>query len=142
MDFYRTDELLTEEERLVRLTVGRFVDERFLPIVADHYERATFPLEIVPELARLGVFGMHLKGYGAAGMSNVMYGLACQELFGPIAPLLEQRSRPVDVVLADEFVVDERVMHGFMKDLDIGQERRDARVFATGQLLELLAQHR
>ncbi|HEY4845458.1 MAG TPA: acyl-CoA dehydrogenase family protein [Candidatus Dormibacteraeota bacterium] len=80
VDFYRTDELLTEEERLVRLTVGRFVDERFLPIVADHYERATFPLEIVPELARLGVFGMHLKGYGAAGMSNVMYGLACQEL--------------------------------------------------------------
>ena len=80
MDFYRTDELLTEEERLVRSTVGRFVDQRFLPIVAEHYERATFPLEIVPELARLGVFGMHLKGYGAAGMSNVMYGLACQEL--------------------------------------------------------------
>jgi glutaryl-CoA dehydrogenase len=80
VDFYRTDELLTEEERLVRSTVGRFVDQRFLPIVADHYERATFPLEIVPELARLGVFGMHLKGYGAAGMSNVMYGLACQEL--------------------------------------------------------------
>ena len=80
MDFYRTDDLLTEEERLVRSTVGRFVDERFLPIIADHYERATFPLEIVPELARLGVFGMHLHGYGAAGMSNVMYGLACQEL--------------------------------------------------------------
>lgn len=80
MDFYRTDDLLTEEERLVRSTVGRFVDQRFLPIIADHYERATFPHEIVPELARLGVFGMHLQGYGAAGMSNVMYGLACQEL--------------------------------------------------------------
>lgn len=80
MDFYRTDDLLSEEERLVRSTVGRFVDERFLPIIADHYERATFPAEIVPELARLGVFGMHLHGYGAAGMSNVMYGLACQEL--------------------------------------------------------------
>ena len=80
MDFYRTDDLLTEEERLVRSTVGRFVDQRFLPIIADHYERATFPLEILPELARLGVFGMHLHGYGAAGMSNVMYGLACQEL--------------------------------------------------------------
>jgi len=64
----------------VRSTVGRFVDERFLPIVAEHYERATFPMEIVRELARLGVFGMHLQGYGAAGMSNVMYGLACQEL--------------------------------------------------------------
>jgi len=80
VDFYRVDDLLNEEERLVRSTIGRFVDERFLPIVAEHYERATFPTEIVPELARLGVFGMHLKGYGAAGMSNVMYGLACQEL--------------------------------------------------------------
>ena len=80
MDFYRTDDLLTEEERLVRSTVGRFVDQRFLPVIAEHYERATFPMELVPELARLGVFGMHLHGYGAAGMSNVMYGLACQEL--------------------------------------------------------------
>jgi glutaryl-CoA dehydrogenase len=80
VDFYRTDELLSEEERLVRSTVARFVDERFLPIVAEHYERATFPMELVPELARLGVFGMHLHGYGAAGMSNVMYGLACEEL--------------------------------------------------------------
>jgi glutaryl-CoA dehydrogenase len=80
VDFYRIDDLLTEEERLVRSSVSRFVDDRFLPIVADHYERASFPMEIVPELARLGVFGMHLQGYGAAGMSNVMYGLACQEL--------------------------------------------------------------
>jgi len=80
VDFYRIDDLLTEEERLVRSTVSRLVDERFLPVVADHYERASFPMEIVPELAKLGVFGMHLQGYGAAGMSNVMYGLACQEL--------------------------------------------------------------
>jgi glutaryl-CoA dehydrogenase len=80
VDFYRVDDLLTEEERLVRSTVARFVDQRFLPIVAEHYERATFPHEIVPELAKLGLFGMHLQGYGAAGMSNVMYGLACQEL--------------------------------------------------------------
>jgi len=80
VDFYRTDDLLTEEERLVRSTVGRFVDQRFLPTIAEHYEAATFPMEIVPELAKLGVFGMHLHGYGAAGMSNVMYGLACQEL--------------------------------------------------------------
>jgi len=80
VDFYRVDDLLNDEERLVRSTIARFVDERFLPIVAEHYERATFPLEVVPELARLGVFGMHLQGYGAAGLSNVMYGLACQEL--------------------------------------------------------------
>ncbi|TME48815.1 MAG: acyl-CoA dehydrogenase, partial [Chloroflexi bacterium] len=57
VDFYRTDELLSDEERLVRSTVPRFVDQRFLPIVAEHYERATFPMDIVPELARLGVFG-------------------------------------------------------------------------------------
>ena len=80
VDYFRIDDLLNDEERLVRSTVGRFVDERFLPIVAEHYERGTFPMEIVPELAELGVFGMHLHGYGAAGMSNVMYGLACQEL--------------------------------------------------------------
>ena len=80
VDFYRIDDLLTEEERLVRSTVSRFVDDRFLPIVADHYERGSFPMEIIPDLARLGVFGMHLQGYGAAGLSNVMYGLACQEL--------------------------------------------------------------
>jgi glutaryl-CoA dehydrogenase len=80
VDFFRIDDLLTEEERLVRSTVSRFVDDRFLPIVADHYERGSFPVEVVPELARLGVFGMHLQGYGAAGLSNVMYGLACQEL--------------------------------------------------------------
>jgi glutaryl-CoA dehydrogenase len=80
VDYFRIEDLLSEEERLVRSTIARFVDERFMPIVAEHYERATFPTEIVPELARLGVFGMHLHGYGAAGMSNVMYGLACQEL--------------------------------------------------------------
>ncbi len=80
VDFLRLDELLSDEERLVRSTVARFVDERFLPLIVDHYERATFPMELVPELAKLGLLGMHLHGYGAAGMNNVMYGLACQEL--------------------------------------------------------------
>ena len=79
-DFYCIQDLLGDEERLVQSTVARFVDERFLPIVAAHYERGTFPTEIVPELARLGLFGMHLQGYGAAGLSNVAYGVACQEL--------------------------------------------------------------
>jgi len=80
VDFLRLDEQLSDEERLVRSTVARFVDERFLPVIVDHYERATFPMELVPELAKLGLLGMHLHGYGAAGMNNVMYGLACQEL--------------------------------------------------------------
>ncbi|TMD05839.1 MAG: acyl-CoA dehydrogenase [Chloroflexi bacterium] len=80
VDFLGLDELLSNEERLVRSTVARFVDQRFLPLIVDHYERATFPMELVPELAKLGLLGMHLHGYGAAGMNNVMYGLACQEL--------------------------------------------------------------
>jgi glutaryl-CoA dehydrogenase len=80
VDFYAIDEQLSDEERLVRSTVARFVDERFLPLIAEQYEQATFPMEVVPELARLGLFGIHLQGYGAAGMSNVTYGLVCQEL--------------------------------------------------------------
>lgn len=80
VDFLRIDDMLSDEERLVRSTVARFVEQRFLPVVAEHYEAATFPVDLVPELARLGLLGMHLHGYGAAGMSNVMYGLACQEL--------------------------------------------------------------
>jgi glutaryl-CoA dehydrogenase len=79
-DFYRIQDLLSEEERLVQSTVGRLVDERVLPIIADHYERGTFPVELVPELARIGLFGMHLHGYGMAGLTSVSYGLACQEL--------------------------------------------------------------
>jgi glutaryl-CoA dehydrogenase len=74
------NDLLSDEERLVRDTVARLVDDRFLPVVADHFEHGTFPIELVPELAKIGLFGMHLHGYGTAGMSNVMYGLACQEL--------------------------------------------------------------
>ncbi len=80
VDFYRTDDLLSDEERLVRSTVARLVDEWFLPVVAEHYERGSFPLELVPELARMGLLGMHLHGYGCAGMSSVAYGVACQEL--------------------------------------------------------------
>jgi glutaryl-CoA dehydrogenase len=80
VDFLGLDDQLSDEERLVRSTVARFVDERFLPLIVDHYEHATFPMELVPELAKLGLLGMHLHGYGAAGMNNVMYGLACQEL--------------------------------------------------------------
>ncbi len=64
----------------MRATIGRFVDERFLPGIARHFEQGTFPMELVPELAGLGLFGMHLKGYGCAGLNNVSYGLACQEL--------------------------------------------------------------
>jgi glutaryl-CoA dehydrogenase len=79
-DLYNIDHLLTEEERMVRDTVRKFVQERVLPIIGEHFEAGTFPRELIPEIAELGLLGMHLDGYGCAGLSAVCYGLACQEL--------------------------------------------------------------
>src|SRR5947207_2228509 len=79
-DLYHIEALLTEEERMVSDTVRKFVTERVLPIIGKHFEAGTFPRELVPEMAELGLLGMHLDGYGCAGMSAVCYGLACQEL--------------------------------------------------------------
>ncbi|HKV52910.1 MAG TPA: acyl-CoA dehydrogenase family protein [Gemmatimonadaceae bacterium] len=80
-DFYAIDSALSEEERAVRDSVHRFVDERVLPIIGDCYVEGRFPREIVPELASLGVFGANLpEEYGCAGLNNVSYGLIMQEL--------------------------------------------------------------
>src|SRR2546421_766591 len=79
-DLYNIDSLLSEEERMVRDTVRKFVNERVLPVIGEHFEAGTFPRELIPEIAELGLFGMHLEGYGCAGLSAVCYGLACQEL--------------------------------------------------------------
>src|SRR6516162_1059624 len=79
-DLYNIDHLLSEEERMVRDTVRKFVNEHVLPIIGEHFEAGTFPRELIPEVAELGLLGMHLEGYGCAGLSAVCYGLACQEL--------------------------------------------------------------
>jgi glutaryl-CoA dehydrogenase len=80
-DFYQLDEQLREEEKLVRQSVRAFVEEKFLPIIEEHYERATFPMELIPEMAALGVLGANLPTeYGCAGLGEVAYGLAMQEL--------------------------------------------------------------
>src|SRR5215471_3305775 len=79
-DLYNVDSLLSEDERLVRDTVREFVRERVQPTIGEHFEAGTFPRELVPEVAQLGLLGMHLEGYGCPGMSAVQYGLACQEL--------------------------------------------------------------
>src|SRR6266566_9857332 len=81
VDFYRIDDLLTDEERMVRETVRRFVDERIVPIIDKHFEDATFPKELIPEMAAIGLFGSTLpEDYGCAQMNNVSYGLVMQEL--------------------------------------------------------------
>jgi glutaryl-CoA dehydrogenase len=74
-DLLRVDDELTDEERLVRDTVRKFANDRILPHIADWFEAGTLPRELMPELGQLGLLGMHLTGYGCAGM-----GVACREL--------------------------------------------------------------
>jgi len=80
-DLYNIDSVLSEEERAVRDSIRRFVDERVIPIIGKCFIEGRFPLEIVPQLAELGVFGANLpEEYGCAGLNNVSYGLIMQEL--------------------------------------------------------------
>ncbi|HSU69951.1 MAG TPA: acyl-CoA dehydrogenase family protein [Micrococcaceae bacterium] len=80
VDLINIDSLLSPEELSLRTTVRDFVDTAIKPNIAGWYEKAVFPLDIVPELGKLGLLGMHLDGYGCAGGSAVMYGLAGMEL--------------------------------------------------------------
>ncbi len=81
VDFLRLDEQLSDDERLARDTVRSFVSQEFLPLIQEHVRQdGSFPMELVPQLAELGLFGANLQGYGCAGMNNVAYGLVMQEL--------------------------------------------------------------
>src|SRR5213594_1627264 len=80
VDFYAIEELLSDEERMVRDTVREFVDRRVLPIIASCAREERFPKELVPGIAEMGLLGANLKGYECAGLGAVAYGLALQEL--------------------------------------------------------------
>jgi glutaryl-CoA dehydrogenase len=80
LDLLRIDKQLSPEEVLVRDTVRAFAAERVMPHVADWFEAGTLPRELAPELGKLGLLGMHLTGYGCAGMGAIAYGVACREL--------------------------------------------------------------
>ncbi|MGB2867509.1 MAG: acyl-CoA dehydrogenase family protein [Bacteroidota bacterium] len=81
VDYYNLDELLTQEEILARNTVREFVEENVIPIIEKHYRAGTFPMDLVPKMAELGLFGSTLPAkYGCAEMNNVAYGLVMQEL--------------------------------------------------------------
>ncbi len=79
-DLLHIDDELTSEERLVRDTVRAFAAERIMPYIADWFEAGTLPRELAPELGKLGLLGMHLTGYGCAGMGPVAYGVTCREM--------------------------------------------------------------
>lgn len=81
VDYYQIEELLSEEERMVRDVARRFVDEEFLPRVKDCFREGSFPMELVPRLGQLGFLGITLPTqYGCAGLNSVAYGLVSQEL--------------------------------------------------------------
>jgi len=79
-DFLDIGSLLSADERLVRDTVRAFVAAEIQPHIATWFDEGRFPRELIPKIAELGLFGMHLEGYGCAGASAVAYGLACLEL--------------------------------------------------------------
>ena len=80
-DLFDVRSLLNEEERAVQESVARFTNERVLPIIGDAFDQARFPVELVPEIASLGLLGATLPAeYGGGGLGAVSYGLICQEL--------------------------------------------------------------
>ena len=79
-DLFDVRSLLTEEEQMIQDTVARFVDERALPLMAEAFDKAQFPRELISEMAELGLLGSTIEGYGCAGLNSVSYGLICQEL--------------------------------------------------------------
>ena len=80
IDYFRVGSLLAEAERLYRDRIRKFVDEECMPLIADYFDKETFPKDIIPRMAELGLFGLHIDGYGCTKMSYTIYGLICQEL--------------------------------------------------------------
>jgi glutaryl-CoA dehydrogenase len=81
VDFYQTDALLSEDERKLRDKVRAWVSDRVEPVIGGHFEKGSFPMQLVPEMAALGAFGSNLpEDYGGRGLNNIGYGLVMQEL--------------------------------------------------------------
>ncbi|MHC4972185.1 MAG: acyl-CoA dehydrogenase family protein [Planctomycetota bacterium] len=79
-DFFDIEDELTEDERMVRDAVRSWVTERVMPIIGDCYLSGTFPTELIPEMAELGLLGAGIDGYGCPGLGPIAYGLILQEL--------------------------------------------------------------
>ncbi len=80
LDLFDINALLTEEEQLVQGNVGRLVSDKVIPIIQECFENHTFPAELIPDIASLGLFGSSIQGYDCAGMNAISYGLICKEL--------------------------------------------------------------
>jgi glutaryl-CoA dehydrogenase len=80
VDFYQLEDLLEDKEKNIRDAVRAFVDQECMPIIADHFDKGTFPMKHIPRLGELELFGVHVEGYGCSPKSHSAYGLICQEL--------------------------------------------------------------
>ena len=80
LDLYDVAAELTDEERMVKESVARYVDEQAIPLMREAFEQHRFPSELIPQVAELGLLGSSLEGYDCAGMNSICYGLICQEL--------------------------------------------------------------
>lgn len=80
LDLFDVNSELSDDERMVRETVARFVDEKAIPLMREAFEQHTFPRELIPQVAELGLLGSSIEGYDCAGMNAISYGLICQEL--------------------------------------------------------------
>lgn len=80
-DYFQLDELLTDEQKMIRETVRQYVKKEISPIIEDYAQRAEFPEQIVKQMGDLGVFGPTIPTtYGGGGLDYVSYGLMMQEL--------------------------------------------------------------
>jgi glutaryl-CoA dehydrogenase len=80
LDLFDVRSELSDDERMVRETVARFVDDQAIPLMREAFEQHRFPDELIPQLAELGLFGSSIDGYDCAGLNSICYGLICQEL--------------------------------------------------------------
>jgi glutaryl-CoA dehydrogenase len=80
VDYFQIEALLTDEEKFFRDKVRKFVDEECMPLIATHFDSGTFPMELISRMAEMGLFGLHVDGYGCTKASHMIYGLICQEL--------------------------------------------------------------
>jgi glutaryl-CoA dehydrogenase len=80
LDLFDVRSEISEDERMVQDSVARFVDEQVIPLMREAFEQHSFPKELIPQVAELGLFGSSIDGYDCAGLNSVCYGLICQEL--------------------------------------------------------------
>jgi glutaryl-CoA dehydrogenase len=80
VDYFQIEPLLNGEEKEFRDKVRKFVDDECMPLIATHFDRGSFPMEVIPKMAEKGLFGIHVDGYGCTKTSHIIYGLICQEL--------------------------------------------------------------